>query len=388
MIRFSFSSFYMSIIFANLMILLLFIIFQNQKLMLKLGLPIIGSVVFVTILRMMLPFEFLFLSHNIYFPKPISKILSDFQHAYFFDGRFSLCTFIGIFWVIGIILFSIRSVKIERSFTKQLENSLHKLPESDLAHQVMKDIQIEFPKSSRIKLRSSSLISSPIIYGLRNPYILLPEDLILNKKQLYYVLRHETGHYLNHDLLLKHAFHVICIIYWWNPLCIYLRSKFDVFLEMRVDNSISTSPKQKVEYLECILFIARHFISPKFPIRLTSSIAFCKNADSDLNHRFRVLMESEHHLLSKTKINLIYTFLITMFIFSFLYIFEASYDGLQNESNITTPDKQNCYFIKLSDEKYKLYLNGKYIAIEKSLEYYPDDIPIYDREEVTEYEED
>lgn len=285
-------------------------------------------------------------------------------------------------------MFSIRSVKIERSFTKQLENSLHKLPESDPAHQVMKDIQIEFPKSSRIKLRSSSLISSPIIYGLRNPYILLPEDLILNKKQLYYVLRHETGHYLNHDLLLKHAFHVICIIYWWNPLCIYLRSKFDVFLEMRVDNSISTSPKQKVEYLECILFIAKHFISPKFPIRLTSSIAFCKNADSDLNHRFRVLMESEHHLLSKTKINLIYTFLITMFIFSFLYIFEASYDGLQNQTNITTPDKENCYFIKLSDEKYKLYLNGKYIAIEKSLEYYPDDIPIYDREEVTEYEED
>lgn len=77
-----------------------------------------------------------------------------------------------------------------------------------------------------------------------------------------------------------------------------------------------------------------------------------------------------------------------MFIFSFLYIFEASYDGLQNQTNITTPDKENCYFIKLSDEKYKLYLNGKYIAIEKSLEYYPDDIPIYDREEVTEYEED
>ena len=43
--------------------------------------------------------------------------------------------------------------------------------------------------------------------------------------------------------------------------------------------------------------------------------------------------------------------------------------------------------MKISDDKYKLYLNGKYIAIEESLKYYPDDIPIYDREEVTEYEE-
>ena len=386
MIRFSFSSFYMSIIFVNLMILLLFIIFQNQKLMLKLGLPIIGSVVFVTILRMMLPFEFLFLSHNIYFPKPISKILSDFQHACYFDGRFSLCTFIGIFWIIGIIFFSIRSIKIEKEFNKQLKGSLHIIPEFDPACQVMRDIQREFPKASRIKLRTSSLISSPIIYGLRNPYILLPEDLILNKKQLDYVLRHETSHYLNHDLLLKQTFHIICIIYWWNPLCIYLRSKFDVFLEMRVDHSISTSRKQKIEYLECILFIAKHIICPKFTKRITSSIAFCKKTDSDLNHRFKVLMESENHLLSKAKINLILTFLTTMFILSFLYIFEASYDAIENQTNITTPNKENCYFIKISDDKYKLYLNGKYIAIEESLEYYPDDIPIYDREEVTEHE--
>ena len=105
MIRFSFSSFYMSIIFVNLMILLLFIIFQNQKLMLKLGLPIIGSVVFVTILRMMLPFEFLFLSHNIYFPETISRVISDVQHPYFFNGRFSIITFILVIWIIGAVIF-------------------------------------------------------------------------------------------------------------------------------------------------------------------------------------------------------------------------------------------------------------------------------------------
>lgn len=388
MIRFSFSSFYMSIIFVNLMILLLFIIFQNQKLMLKLGLPIIGSVVFVTILRMMLPFEFLFLSHNIYFPEPISKIMSDFQHPYFFNGRFSIITFILVIWIIGAVIFAIRSFKEERNFAKHLKKSLHELPESNPACQVMKDIQKEFPKSKCIKLWTSPLISSPIIYGLRNPYILLPEDLILTKKQLYYILRHETVHYLHHDLLLKHAFHIICIIYWWNPLCIYLRSKFDIFLEMRVDKYVSNSTKQKVEYFECILFIARYILHSNFTNKFASSISFCKNPNSDLKYRFDLLMKSKHHLISKTKTNILLISFILMFFLSFTFIFEATYDGLENTTNITSPNKENCYFIKTSNDNYEVYLNGKYLTIEESLDYYPNDIPIYNREEVTENEKD
>ena len=72
MIRFSFSSFYMSMIFSNIVILFLYIVFKNQKLMIKLGLPILSGAVLAAMLRMVLPIEFLFLSHNIYFPKAIS----------------------------------------------------------------------------------------------------------------------------------------------------------------------------------------------------------------------------------------------------------------------------------------------------------------------------
>mgnify|MGYP000264561954 FL=1 len=99
-------------------------------------------------------------------------------------------------------------------------------------------------------------------------------------------------------------------------------------------------------------------------------------------------MKSEHHLISKKKTNILLISFILMFFLSFTFIFEATYDGLENTTNITSPNKENCYFIKTSNDNYEVYLNGKYITIEESLDYYPNDIPIYDREEVKEYEED
>ena len=81
MIRFSFSSFYMSMIISNILILFLYIVFKNQKLMIKLGLPILSGAVLAAMLRMVLPIEFLFLSHNIYFPKAIAKVISSIVYS-------------------------------------------------------------------------------------------------------------------------------------------------------------------------------------------------------------------------------------------------------------------------------------------------------------------
>ena len=386
MIRFSFSSFYMSVIFANLMILFLYIAFHNQKLMLKLGLPILSGAVFVTILRMVIPFEFLFLSHNIYFPEAISKIITNFIHPHLF-GRFSLWFCIKVIWIIGIAFFTIRYLKTEHDFKVKVEHYSERLSEFTPAYQVLKQIQQEFPKTQYIELRTYPFVQTPVIYGLRKPYILLPEELTLNDKQLYYVLRHEISHYLHNDAFIKFGVKFLCIIYWWNPLCKFLQEKADTILEMRIDQSIAKNSKQKVEYLECLLFVADQLVSSSDNIKSSRVISLCDKSSLTLKHRFQMLLNDEVKPFYNFKKYILLILLTILFLLSFIFIFEAKYIIPEDANDSITIETNEIYFIERKDGKYDMYLNGEHIGIENSLEYYPDDIPVY-REEVKGYEKD
>ena len=288
MIRFSFSSFYMSLIFANIMILFLYITFHSEKLMIKLGLPILSSAVILTILRMALPFEFLFVSHNIYFPRVVSKVIGSITHPYISE-YFSVWTCVKVIWIIGIIFFMIRFWKEEHALTKEVEFNSRKLPDSAPAYRVFRQIQQEFPKAKRIELRTFSPVQTPAIFGLRRPYILLPEELPLDDKQLYYILRHEVSHYLHHDSLLKICVRLLCNIYWWNPLCKFLQEKTDIILEMHVDRSLTKNSDQKTEYIECLIFVAKYIASSSPDIESSRVISFCGKPSSTLAHRFQMI---------------------------------------------------------------------------------------------------
>lgn len=383
MICFSFSSFFMSMIFANIVILFLYIIFQNQKLMIKLGLPILSGAVFVAILRMVLPIEFLFLSHNIYFSETISKIIWNFNHPYFLD-HFSLWSFVIIIWIIGSLFFTIRYIKTEHDFSKEVNCYSEKLPESAPAYQVFKQIQQELPKTQRIELRIFPFIQTPSIYGIHKPYILLPKELNLNEKQLYYILHHEISHYLHHDSLLKLGVKFLCIIYWWNPFCRFLQKKADEILEMRIDQTIVKQTEQKLEYLECLLFVANHIASTSHNINSSKIISFSDESSIILNRRFQMLLDNKQQFHKSKKYILLFCFTI-LFLLSFVFIFEASYMTPEDNTNRDIPSTNNSYFIEREDGRYDFYIDGAYVTTEDSLEYYSNDIPVY-REEVKQYE--
>ena len=385
MIRFSFSSFYMSMIFANIVILFLYIVFHNQKLMIKMGLPILSGAVSLAILRMVLPFEFLFLSHNIFLPETISKMIRNFIHPYF-SGSFSFWSFVKIIWIIGIIFFTIRYLKTEHDFKMDVIKYSEKPPESSPAYQVFRQIQQELPKSKCIELRIFPFVQTPSIYGIHRPYILLPEEMILNEKQLYYVLHHEVSHYLHHDSLLKLGVEFLCIVYWWNPFCRFLQKKADEILEMRIDQTIAKQNEQKLEYMQCLLFVANHIVSTSYDIKSSKMISFSDKPSSLLSDRFQMLLDNKQQF-HKSKKYILLSCLTVLFLLSFIFIFEASYVTPEDSVNSSIPSTNNSYFIEREDGSYDFYINGKYITTEDSLEYYSDDIPIY-REEVKPYEKD
>src|SRR5258708_37268168 len=72
----------------------------------------------------------------------------------------------------------------------------------------------------RVRLRLSATASSPAVYGLWLPVILIPQRLAdkLSALQLRAVLLHELAHIKRSDVLAHYAQTLLQILYWWHPL--------------------------------------------------------------------------------------------------------------------------------------------------------------------------
>ena len=101
--NFSISSANMTIFISNIFILLLFLIFRNQKVRFNLGLPILIGFIFLICLRMMFPIEILSLSHNIYLPEALTIFIGELRRVRFFNDNISWWNVLEIFWACGIL---------------------------------------------------------------------------------------------------------------------------------------------------------------------------------------------------------------------------------------------------------------------------------------------
>ncbi|MDD7987284.1 M56 family metallopeptidase [Lentisphaera marina] len=86
-------------------------------------------------------------------------------------------------------------------------------------------------------LSESSHLSSPALYGLIKPEIILPHGLLnqLSEEELKHVFLHELSHFKKADNWWNCFFSLIHIINWYNPLVWYFRSKTQELQEQACD---------------------------------------------------------------------------------------------------------------------------------------------------------
>lgn len=234
------------------------------------------------------------------------------------------------------------------------------MSESSVQVQTFTQIKSETAKKGvqKIQLLALPLLKSPVIYGIRKPCILIPATLELSETEWRYVLLHEMNHYLHKDLYIKFLLHIICIIYWWNPFCRFLKNDTDTILEMRIDQTLADTPAHKADYLSCLLKTASYQIENPVPVP-DFSINFC---DSVIVQRFDAITKNNKRQSS-------YIFRITFLFFAiFLYLgsyfitFESNYFPADLfTDDIIIPTKDNCFVIECPDGQYDFYLYGKYI---------------------------
>jgi len=348
-----------------------------MQIMITAGYKIFMVIVFLAVARMIFPFEFPFAT-NLYFPEILSKIIANIRTPRFgiSDYLLSFWNFFEIIWIMGILICLIYYFHSYWKFRKTIPQIGTDITEQEEYITLLDEICRENQAKNNFRVYRLPLINTPMISGLRKPYILLPEHLKATPKELYYILCHETAHYLHHDLVIKFFIQILCMIYWWNPACRLLKEQLNHLLEIRVDEHvIAMKTVSHVEYLECLLQVLKNSVSEKEQM---FTISLCNSDAGLLKQRFQMMMHKKtgiHKYLLEAGI---LASVMTLYSVSYLFILEADYISPEIEKVAITTSINNTYLIKNPDGTYDVYYNSQYIETTDSLEYYGKDLRIYE----------
>lgn len=380
--HFSFSSVYMAIITSNLVLVLLVICFRSRKIMASAGYRLLLLFMGCTIFRFLFPIELTF-SRNILLPKALSFAITWVRHPLFEIShyKFRLWPFLHLIWLVGFIIQLSRYIRrCKETHYKILACSLDVTNQEP--YQSVVDALCKMKKKENcFRVYEVTGIQIPMLYGISSPVILVPENWDIPQQSLFLALSHEIAHHYNHDILIKHLVNILAAIYWWNPFCRTLIYQTSLILEMRVDHAIVGNSKQTIiTYMNSLLTIMERIDETvPCPIPDALTISFSRMNQSELKHRFHMMTTDigwKKYLIKIAMVILIFG----IFIFSYMYTFEAHYISPSEEEYTIEPSSADIYAIQNEDGSYDIFFGSLLIDHVESLEYYSEDIPIYTNE--------
>lgn len=381
MLTFSSSSVMMSILFSNILLIILYFIFRDSRIMMEIGCKLLALFIGITVLRFLFPFETP-CSTNILIPEKLSDIMILCLKDTLIDiGNYELSGFhiLLIIWAVGSCIAMLRFLLACRSFRRRIKTQGMDISMEEPYRSLLEEICIKHHKKNRFHIIKLSGIASPMITGIRKPYILIPENFGMKEQDLYYILRHETAHFFHQDLLLRFFSELLGILYWWNPFMILLKRQITTMLELRIDLQITESPdpQERLNYLDCLLNAAKAGISaPAIP-----AISLCSAGESLLTQRFSIIMNSQKKKTCRKKQVLLSLFMAGLYFFSIFFIFEPS-GSLPSEEEIFTVTPEDSYLVENPDGTYDFYHDKIYQSTISRIDETLLDLPVYKKGEL------
>lgn len=196
----------------------------------------------------------------------------------------------------------------------------------------------------------------PFGFGIFNKKILLPQKEY-NDEELYYIIRHEYTHFLNHDTIVKTMTTVFCIIFWWNPVVYLLKKDLEQTLEIKCDLKVikSFDTIQKARYLQAIVSSMKKVSIPnKIPYETT---ALVQNGQViEIKERFQVVMQYSNKKKSKLQFTIIFTAIVFCSIISYIFLPQPAFDPSPIENGF---DRSNSFIEVTEAGQYELYINNE-----------------------------
>jgi len=390
----SLSTVMMAVLTTNAFLIILVLCLTNKKLLIHVGHRLLALFVLFTALRFIFPIEFPF-TIPIKLPHGLSRIMKHcYTRLFLINGQpFSLWDIFKVIWLVGFLIGLIVHIISYYRASRYLILYGKELTNTDPYKKLLNEICQSKGKANCFRVIELPGLDIPAIFGIIHPRILIPENFIQSEKQLQYILHHETSHHFNHDLLLKNMIKLITLVYWWDIFSWLLNYQTDVILEMRIDNTlIKVDSNATEEYLQCLIDIAEQG-SGKKNISGSLTLGFLPSGLKDLKRRFHLMTNNQAPLPVYWKLCPIFvTFLF--YLLSYTVILEGYIPPQEHIASDYThpedyetddyifPTSDNSYFIDNGDGTYDYYINNRRLDTVSSLQYYPDNTPIYTKDTV------
>lgn len=123
-------------------------------------------------------------------------------------------------------------------------------------NKILHDCKEELGIRQNLPVYISEAKTSPFLYGICRPRIVLP-DIEFSDKELHFTFMHELTHWKRRDTLIKGILLLINAIHWYNPLAYMLRKDIDRYCELSCDEKVvaSLDKQERIDYCELILSV-------------------------------------------------------------------------------------------------------------------------------------
>ena len=359
-----------------LLFLIACFLFLNSKRLLMIGYRTLSLVCVLSILRLLFPFEFSFTKNirlgEIYVP--IAELFRK-EYIHILTIKTSLWDICIITWIAGTIVHLYKYIKNYRKDTALIDTLGMYVSKDKKYSSILASVCQHYQLNYNFNVYELPGLSSPMIFSVYKPRILLPAQNEYTDKELYLIFQHEIGHFYYHHLMYQFLIDLFSIVYWWNPLNNYIKKQIDALLEMSIDHVFSATPNETIDYLNCLLSVKKKCVGQQLSFKSNSSLSMNNLQESILEKRFQLLTHSQkhHHFLST------FVVIVSIGLYIFSYCFTLRGYRIPDEAKngeIFQLTDENSYGISNGDGTYDIYLYGEYIETVDSLMGY-DFVPIY-----------
>lgn len=312
----SFNTVLTTLLISNLLFSLSCLLFSNSNLILAVGYKTVLFILLLSVLRLLLPIDFTFTTNILMkgLPSEISSFIRTPRTASL-GIHFSIWNILLLIWGCGTLIQAFLYFRQYKKIHAIISTAGKDVTLDKKYTQILASVQAAYGIHQHFTLVELSFLSSPMLFSIRRPCILLPAQNNYCETDLTYIFRHELTHFKHHDLLYKLFFQLVFIIYWWNPLKYLLQKQLNSLLEINVDSNLTKDPSDLIPYMECLVNVKKQSV--------TNTEKQFNNYMLSLNNFKKSMLEKRFYLLARdAKQKYFYSI---FFVFASILIFLLSY---------------------------------------------------------------
>ncbi|HBA67939.1 MAG TPA: hypothetical protein DCZ40_01090 [Lachnospiraceae bacterium] len=358
---FTFRAFASIVFFSAIAVLLLKAVFRNNTAVLRMDIRFLLACMLLVLLRMFIPVE-----------SPVTSSIPVYEiyPAVYMWLKRPLFSAAGIEVNILLLAAAVWVLEAARRLARLIRSYMEtrylvdKFPDlgDERASVLVERIGRECGRKTRFRLAREDNVSTPFVFGLLRPCIVVPE-CGLTERELYFVLKHEMMHYYRGDMLMKLFCEVLRAVYWWNWFAYKLCDMIEEMQEINVDFSVirNLPELEQLEYPECLVKVARNRVKNRQENRW--KVAFKKESPSAVHKRISLMLENMEINGKKTLTSIFLSVIVLGLIVLCpnVLIFEP-YAISESDAEGNFGVEEGVFFLRNPDGKFDFYYNGEYVA--------------------------